>query len=312
MVRLRDAGTCASVVLTAGWLSTLATCNPIPDWQLGDEAFMTCADASDVACKPFGAPAPVPEVASPADDDEKPTLTSDMLEMYFLSDRAAGPGSGDVWVSTRASEADLWGSPTLNTTVSTASRETSPAISSDGLTIWVASDRAGGQGGLDIWVSTRTKDAGAWSIPVPVIALNSAADEIPRPPGEHSLVMPLSRRATANDPYQMFVAARISTSASWAAPLPDTSVDTANVDDDGYLTDDGLTLYFSSDRLNGSQDLFVTERPTPSAPFALPVALAELNTTAYAERDPWVSADGHTIYFASDRTGTLQIYMATR
>jgi Tol biopolymer transport system component len=312
MVRLRGAGTRSSVVLTTAWLGTLAGCDPIPVFQLGEGAFITCADASDLACKPFGAPATVPEVASPSDDDEKPTLTADMLEMYFLSDRSAGLGSGDVWMSTRANAADPWGSPTLNTVVSTTSRETSPAISADGLTLWVASDRPGGQGGLDIWVSTRTSDAGTWSTPVPVTALNSPADEIPRPPGEHSLVMPLSRRATASDPYQVFVAGRMSTSASWGAPAAETSVDTANVDDDGYLTDDGLTLYFSSDRLNGSQDLFVTERPTLSAPFAVPVALAELNTTAYAERDPWVSADGHTIYFASDRSGTLQIYVATR
>jgi hypothetical protein len=300
-------------VLTAAVFGAgLAGCEPVSDWQLGDTAFVTCADASDLACQPFGSLQTVPEVASLADNDEKPTLTADMLQMYFLSDRAAGPGSGDVWQSLRAHVTDPWGTPALVTAVNGTSRETSPAIAADGLTLWVGSDRSGGQGGLDIWVSTQGGDAATWSVPVPVTELNSAADEIPRPPGEHGLVMPLSRRANANDPYQVVTASRASPSASWGAPVPDPSVDTAHMDDDGYMTDDGLTLYFSSDRLNGTQDLFVAERPSVSAPFAAPVALATLNTDAYAERDPWLSADGHTIYFASDRSGTRQIYFATR
>jgi hypothetical protein len=293
-------------------------CQSIPDWQLGNSPFVACADASDIACQSFGAPTAVSPIASPGDDDEKPTLTADLLQLYFLSTRAGGPGSGDVWQSLRASVADDWGTPTLVTAVSGTSRETSPAIASDGLTLWFGSDRSGGLGGLDIWVSNATNptnqggDAAVWSVPTPVIELNSPEDEIPRPPGEHDLVMPVSRRPDAGFPYQVFFADRPASGSPWNAPVPDLSVDNAGMNDDGFLTDDGLTLYFSSDRLTGSQDLFVTERPTVTAPFAAPVALATLNTPTYAERDPWVSPDGHTIYFASDRTGSLQIYSATR
>jgi hypothetical protein len=287
-------------------------CDPVPTWQLGSGAFVTCATPADIACQPFGTPTAVAEIASPADNDEKPTLTTDMREMYFLSDRPEGPGSGDVWQSLRASTSDPWGAPALLTAVDGPSRETSPAIAGDGLTLWVASDRDGGQGGLDIWVSLRGGDAGAWSVPVPVVALSSTEDEIPRPPGEHDQVMPLSRRASVSYPYEVFEANRASESAPWGAPTADPSIDDAHINDDGFLSDDGLTLYFSSDRLSGSQDLFVTERSAVGEPFAAPVPLATLNTSAYAERDPWVSSDGRTIYFASDRTGTLQIYMATR
>lgn len=41
------------------------------------------------------------------------------------------------------------------------------------------------------------------------------------------------------------------------------------------------------------------------------VALASLNSTS-AETDPFVTADGNTIYFASTRTGDAQIFTATR
>jgi hypothetical protein len=260
----------------------------------------------------------VPELQAPdGGDSEKPTLTANQLELYFLSNRDGGPGNGDVWFAQRQASTDPFGAPTLVAAVSSPSRETSPALSSDGTTLWVASDRDGGLGGLDIWVSTRdpaSPDAG-WSAPVPVPQLNSAGDEIPRPPGQRGLVMPLSRRADSNAPYEMFAATRgtASATATWSAPVSMASVNTGGLDDDGFLTDDGLTLYFSSDRLNGTQDLFVTERPDPTSPFAPPVPLATLNTSTYDERDPWVSPDGHEIYFTSDRTGgSLQIFHATR
>ena len=290
----------------------LVACNDVPGWRLGDGTFQTCASASDIACSPFSAPTAVVEVASVGDNDEKPTLTSDMLEMYFLSDRAGGLGNGDVWKSLRATTSDPWGTPALVTSVSSTSRETSPAISADGLTLCVSSDRPGGQGGLDIWMSTRPTRSDDWSVPVPVTVLNSSEDEIPRPPGDHLREMPLSRRATSNDPYQIFAAWRAGASSPWTSPVPETSIDTGNVDDDGDLMDDGVTLYLSSDRLNGIQDLFVAERPDDTSPYAPPVALTALNTTAYAERDPWVSPDSSEIYFVSDRTGSRQIFHATR
>lgn len=297
--------------LTAVAIAVFA-CEDVPAWRLGDGTFQTCATPSDIACTPFSAPTAVVEVASVGDNDEKPTLTADMLEMYFLSDRAGGLGSGDVWRSTRATTGDPWGTPVLVTSVSSDSRETSPAISADGLTLCVSSDRPGGQGGLDIWMSTRPTRSDDWSVPVPVPVLNSSEDEIPRPPGDHLRIMPLSRRPTSNDPYQLFAASRADAASPWTSPVPETSVDTGHVDDDGYLMDDGVTLYWSSDRLNGIQDLFVAERRDDTSPYAPPVALTALNTSAYAERDPWVSPDSHEIYFVSDRTGSRQIFHSTR
>ncbi len=312
MSGLRRVGA-SRVALPLGLAVTLlCACDDLPAWRLGDGTFAACTVATDIACQPFGAVSAVAEIAAPGNDDEKPTLTADMLELYFLSDRSGGLGGGDVWLSVRASTADPWGAPVLVTAVSSTSRETSPAISADGLTLCVSSDRPGGQGGLDIWTSTRPDRGSGWSAPVPVVELNSPADEIPRPPGDHSRVMPLSRRATSNDPYQLFASSRATVSTPWSSPTPETSIDTGHVDDDGYLMDDGVTLYFSSDRLNGTQDLFVTERPDDASPYAPPIPMTELNTVPYSERDPWVSPDGHEIYFTSDRTGSHQIYHATR
>ncbi len=132
-----------------------------------------------------------------------------------------------------------------------ASFETSSAISTDGLTLWFGSDRAGGAGANDIWVSQRATRASAWSTPVNVVALNSPADDIPRPPGQHALVMPMaSTTVTATiraGNYQTYLATRATTGAPFGAPVAIPELDYADRSTvDGFLTDDGLTMFFSS------------------------------------------------------------------
>jgi hypothetical protein len=97
---------------------------------------------------------------------------------------------------------------------------------------------------------------------------------------------------------------------------------------DGFLSDDGLTMFFSSapvlapadaggsaadagktDGGVASSDLFVAWRLSTSAPFLITQPLDDLNTAA-DERDPWLSPDGKTLYFTSDRGGVLSIYTA--
>ncbi len=246
------------------------------------------------------------------DDDEKPTLTADRLELFFLSTRSGGPGGGDVWHASRSNASDAWSAPLLVAEVSSTFQEKSPAISADGLTLWVASDRPGGQGGLDIWVSTRAARTTDWSAPAIVSVLNSPGDEIPRPPGQGGLVMPLGYRAVSSATYQIDEASRSGLDASWSMPLPLSEVDTANIDVDGFLSDDGLTLHFSSDRLHkGDQDLYVAHRARVGDPFGDFAPLGGLNTP-HTDRDPWLSPDGTEIYFSSDRSGALKIYRATR
>ena len=260
----------------------------------------------------FSNPQIVPTLPPVVGDDEKPTLPSDMLELYFLSTRAGGPGSGDVWRATRAQRSDAWSAPTLVSEVSTSYRETSPAVSSDGLTLWVGSDRPGGVGNLDIWVSTRATRSDSWGAPTAVSELNSPGDEIPRPPGGGGALMPMAYRLSLADGYQTYIATRLDPSRPWTAPAKLTEVDTSAIDVDGFLTSDALTIYFSSDRaVLGDQDLFVGGRVSASLPFGEFAPFSLLNTPA-TERDPWVSPDGAEMYFASNRSGAMRIYHAAR
>jgi hypothetical protein len=287
-----------------------ADANVLPDVVESDTTF----DGSSPDSGAFGTPVEVPGIVAPAGYmNFKETLTADMLQMYFISDRPGGPGDQDVWYTSRAQVTDPWAIPTCVTEVSSPDHETGPAISPDGLTLWISSDRPGGKGGYDIWVSARPDTSSAWSTPKPVTELNTVGDEFPRPPIQSGLVMPPSyREKLPNNQFQTFFTSRASADSAWQAPSELTEVDTADIDTDGFLTDDQLVLYFSSDRsVIGDQDLYVAVRGAAQSPFTSFVPIAELNTT-YQERDPWVSRDRLEIYFSSDRSGSLQIYRATR
>jgi hypothetical protein len=269
----------------------------------------------------FQPPQIVPELVSTSRTDN-PTLTGDLLEIYFTTDRVSG--NGDVWFATRASAADPFGTPAPVSAVNGSSFETSSAISTDGLALWFGSDRTGGAGGVDVWVSQRATRADAWSTPVNLVALSSPADDIPRPPGQHGLVMPMAstRPATANPSgsYQTYLAARPSGGAPFGAPAPIPELDYPDRSTvDGFLTDDGLTLFFSAtpapdadaavDGGVGDADLYVAWRRATDEPFSFKQPLDDLNTPT-DERDPWLTPDGKTLYFTSTRDGALNIYTA--
>jgi hypothetical protein len=268
----------------------------------------------------FDSPQLVAELAAPSHTDN-PTLTGDLREIFFTTER--GSGNGDVWFATRAAAADPFGAPQPVAGVNTPGFETSAAISSDGLTLWFGSDRAGGAGAVDVWVAQRPSRDAAWSTPVNVVALSSPFDDIPRPPGQHGLVMPMaSARPAPGNPhgeYQTYLAPRGAPGAPFGAPAPIPELDYANRSTvDAFLTDDGLILFFSSavaaadagtDGGPASSDLYVAWRRSTSEPFSVTQPLDDLNTPA-SERDPWLSPDGRTLYFTSDRSGVLQISTA--
>jgi hypothetical protein len=268
----------------------------------------------------FGGVTQVTELAAAIGTSENPTLLPNLLEIYFTSDRpdSAGNTSGSVWFASRTS-ADLpFAPPVAVAALNTESFETSAAISADGLTLWVGSDRAGAVGAagdLDVWRSSRASRTAAWSAPVNVTELNSTARDLPRPLGDHGRTMPMSSERKSTSRYQSYLAVRASPTAAFAAPLPIPELafpDRSTVD--AFLTDDGLTLLYSSGHINGTitepADLYVAVRSSTSEPFSASAPLSELNTAA-EERDPWLSPDGTTLFFVSNRDGILNIYQAT-
>jgi Tol biopolymer transport system component len=98
--------------------------------------------------------------------DGFPAISADGLELYFCSNRVGGSGGDDIWVAVRPTLSQPFGPPrNLGPTVNSGAGDCEPSISRDGLELFFASDRAGGSGSHDIWVTTRANRSEAFRKP---------------------------------------------------------------------------------------------------------------------------------------------------
>jgi hypothetical protein len=323
--------------LLVGWLVALAGCSSqtvrlgqrepkdagvVVDAPSIDTSIEPTIDAPAVDAPPVDATADgwaVPEFEVPGLVDlsggtaSDPTLTKDLQEIYFLSNRSPSD-HWDVWFASRPPTSDSFGIPERISAVSTLDDDKSPAISDDGQTLWVGrlTTADAGLGGYDIYQSTRSGTV--WQTPTLVADLSSSEDDTPRPLGNSNQTMPLtSRRAVdASTHLLTFLATRAGSAATFAnadireaTELEATGYNAA----DAFLTDNGLDIYFTR-AATGSGDIFVAHRATADGTFGKPQALSSsINTLDFDERDPFLAADG-TLFFASDRDGSLKIYQA--
>jgi hypothetical protein len=267
----------------------------------------TVVDLGDPRPPPyrFGTPRLLAELGTTT-SNQNPTLTGDLLDIFFTSNRS--DMSADVWAAHRALPTDPFDAPSLVAEVSSPMYETSPAISVDGLSLYVGSDRDGTTGSIDIWSATRADRAAVWSTPENLTALNSPANDIPRPPGQHGLVMPMASERDVTGGYRTYLAQRPDVNQPFGAPAVITGLVGGDIFADAFLSDDGLTMFYAAAIGTAKPDLFVAWRATTADRFSLPTPLTDLNTAA-DERDPWLSPDGTMFYFTSDREGdVLQIF----
>lgn len=104
---------------------------------------------------PFGSAKRVDELSTDEFWESGPSVSPDGLEVFFH--RSVPNGPFDIYVSTR-SEPDLpWSTPVnLGVPVNTpATSDAGPTRSLDGKLLYFESNRPGGLGNSDIWVSTR-------------------------------------------------------------------------------------------------------------------------------------------------------------
>ena len=99
----------------------------------------------------------VVELSSPS-NEQHPSIRFDGLEVFFFSPRPGSLGGPDLWAATRRTVFDPWSTPAnLGPIVNSALAEVQPYIASDRRTLFFQSDRPGGFGSQDIWVTTRGK-----------------------------------------------------------------------------------------------------------------------------------------------------------
>ncbi len=179
------------------------------------------------------------------------TVVRDGRHLYFTAcNRPEVEGPCDIWEATVRDDKieDL---RSLSGQSNSENWESQAAISCDGGTLYFASNRPGGEGGTDIWYSKLQSD-GSWSAPI------NMGPKINTPKDEES----------------------------------------------PFITNDGRTLYFcSTGHLGmGDQDIFMSLLEFGDQ-WSSPVNLGPEVNTPYRELGFFLSADGKTGYFASDRPG---------
>jgi Tol biopolymer transport system component len=202
-----------------------------------------------------------------------------------------------------------WSAPARLDAVNSPVRDGCPFQSSDGRRLYIASDREGTIGGLDIWVSERAHPAGPWEPPVNLgPPINSEQDDFCPSPGRGGHFMFVSKRAGGcglGDIYRT----RYSPGHGWPAPRNLGCTINSAAEEAGPVRVRGA-LYFSSNR-SGNYDIFAS--PAFGPWIGPPQPVKELNTDLDDAR-PFVRGDGREIVFDSTRTGSRgsDIWTATR
>lgn len=272
-------------------------------------------------------------------------VSKDGLSLYFtavtcLPAPFAGcrPGFGgwDIFISHRATTSDPWEAPeNLGPTINTEYNESAPILSTDGHWMYFASNRPGGFGGNDLYVSRRhdKRDDFGWQAPVNLgDGVNTAANEAGPAVFEDdatavtTLLFDSNRLGgpgpftddAAHNGNDIYVATRRSDGTFGGATLV-SELSTPFADRRPAIRRDGLELFFASDRPGGvgGLDLWTATRVTTNDAWSEPVNVDMANLTlgssdavnvANQDAGPALSFDGTTLYFQSVRAGGAGAY----
>jgi hypothetical protein len=265
-----------------------------------------------------------PIVNSPF-NDFAPAISKNGLSLYFSSDRPGGLGPSDIWVSQRNSRDDPWGVPVnLGPPVNTSFGERAPNFSRDGHWMFFVSDRPGGVGGDDLWVSWRTNihDDFGWQPPINLGAgVNTATfdagatffenDEAGTP-----LLFFGSTRAGGPGGEDIYVSAQTADGSFGPATLV-SELSSPQSDRRPTIRFDGLEIIFFSNRPGtlGGADLWASTRETVFDSWSVPVNLGPVVNSTSNEAPSYLSSDGRILILTSDRPGGFgsgDLYVTTR
>jgi len=116
---------------------------------------------------PWGTPMNVGAPINTSAGEITPSVSGDGLTLLFASARAGGQGSYDLWMSTRATVQDNWGAPVnIGGVVNSGSWDHGPSLSCDERALVFTSNRPGGFGGYDLWMTTRKTPGDPWGPPI--------------------------------------------------------------------------------------------------------------------------------------------------
>lgn len=250
------------------------------------------------------------------------SISKDGLTLYF----ARSTTSYDLYFSKRASVDAPWGVPELVPNVNTGATEWCPALSLDEHKLYFASDRSGGCGSFDIYVSRRhdRQDDRGWEPPANLGCesegyVNTSGDE--RTPyffedETGKLWMYFSSSRAGSLGYDIY-ATYMRNDDTFGSATPVAELNSPYNEIGPAIRRDGLEIVFDSTRPGGlgGRDIWSATRDSTSDPWSVPVNLTILNSRAADGARMSFSFDGRMLYFMSTRSGgwgNSDIYVAIR
>ena len=209
----------------------------------------------------------------------------------------------------------------LGPSVNSSANDASPTLSADGLSLLFTSTRMVGQSDRpDLWMCVRKsiEDPFGKAINLSFGVNSPHSDSAPTLSTDGLALLFSSDRWGGEGGDDLWMCTRNATSESFGEPVNlGSDVNSPWSDERPFLSADGLTLLFSSDRPDGKQnwDLWMCVRNATSEPFGEPVSLGPVVNTDNMERCPALSADGLVLLFEGDRPGghgNSDLWMCTR
>jgi len=254
-------------------------------------------------------------------------ISPDGLALYFSSDRPSNLGNPnergrkpwDIYVAWRNSADEPFGEAVnLGPTVNSPYRDHSASFSPDGLSMYFASDRPGGCGGYDLYVSYRqdANDHSGWQAPEHLgCTVNTRFDEscpiLTTDERTDFALLYLVRNALPGEPnHDIYVTQLHLGTREFEEALPVTELNTS-VHDGHFDPRHGL-IWSLRDGGYGGADLWVTGWLEQGG-WSPPENLGPSINSEHNEELPSATSDGR-LYFPSDRPGGFgdeDIYVAT-
>ena len=251
------------------------------------------------------------------------SISKDSLTLYFAR------GGNEIWFTERPSLDAAWtASQKLSSVINTAgSNNYCPTLTADLHALYFVSDRAGGCGGAELYVSYRrnTHDNLGWESPVNLgCQVNSPDSDLRASPfhgedGVEYLYFSSSRPGGpgAAGTFDIYVSKMQPDGTFGPAALVEGLNTTFTDHQPNVRESDGLEIFFASNRTGraGGNDIWTSTRASISSPWSAPVNLGSVVNSSAADRRPSLSWDGTALYFQSARpggSGAADLWVTTR
>jgi hypothetical protein len=265
--------------------------------------FAAQAAVSD-ACVPIGWATPQRlDVLSSTGNDYGGQIAPDGLTYYFDSNRT---GDEELYVAHRASPTAPFDPPQSIAELNTPAFDSDATVTGDELELFFQSNRDAGN--TCIWTTTRPDPAATWGAPIeqPALCPTDAGGPFVTADG---LTLYYNQIHDTVGEGTLMVSQRASRAEVF--PAGTTIAELAGGANKGYaaLSGDGLTIYYESE-IDGTLHIWQASRPALDAAFGAPELVPGPGDED--SEDVSIMADGSQLFFASNRDGNIDLYVADR